>query len=89
VLRQAAATGLLARADKGLDTLIGEGGVKVSGGEKQRLERAPAFEVFEPRHRESMGSTPGAVEVRRCTGGMSSSGKKKEKRDKEKKDGVA
>ena len=52
-------------------------------------ERAPAFEVFEPRHRESMGSTPGAVEVRRCTGGMSSSGKKKEKRDKEKKDGVA
>jgi ATP-binding cassette subfamily B protein len=37
VLRQAACHTLLARADKGLDTLIGEGGVKVSGGEKQRL----------------------------------------------------
>jgi len=37
VLHQAACQNLLARADKGLDTMIGEGGVKVSGGEKQRL----------------------------------------------------
>jgi ATP-binding cassette subfamily B protein len=43
VLRRSAADSLLARADKGLDTLIGEGGVKVSGGEKQRLSIARAL----------------------------------------------
>ena len=43
VLKKAACNSLLARADKGLDTLIGEGGVKVSGGEKQRLSIARAL----------------------------------------------
>lgn len=43
VLHQAACRNLLARADKGLDTVIGEGGVKVSGGEKQRLSIARAL----------------------------------------------
>ena len=43
MLRKAACDSLLARADKGLDTLIGEGGVKVSGGEKQRLSIARAL----------------------------------------------
>ena len=43
VLKKAACDSLLARADRGLDTLIGEGGVKVSGGEKQRLSIARAL----------------------------------------------
>lgn len=43
VLQQAACQNLMARADKGLDTIIGEGGVKVSGGEKQRLSIARAL----------------------------------------------
>ena len=43
VLKKASCTSILARADKGLDTLIGEGGVKVSGGEKQRLSIARAL----------------------------------------------
>jgi ATP-binding cassette, subfamily B, bacterial len=42
-LRKAACDNLLARASRGLDTVIGEGGVKVSGGEKQRLSIARAL----------------------------------------------
>ncbi len=53
VLRQASAETLLERAEKGLATRIGEGGVKVSGGEKQRLSiarcllRQPDLMVFD------------------------------------------
>ncbi|MBC7412603.1 MAG: ABC transporter ATP-binding protein [Bacteroidia bacterium] len=43
VLKKASCEKLLARADNGLDSLIGEGGVKVSGGEKQRLSIARAL----------------------------------------------
>jgi ATP-binding cassette, subfamily B, bacterial len=43
VLKKAACDSLLARAENGLDTVIGEGGVKVSGGEKQRLSIARAL----------------------------------------------
>lgn len=42
-LNRASCHTLMRRADKGLDTVIGEGGVKVSGGEKQRLSIARAL----------------------------------------------
>ncbi|HUQ66182.1 MAG TPA: ABC transporter ATP-binding protein [Flavitalea sp.] len=43
VLMQASCQNLLLRAEKGLDTMIGEGGLKLSGGEKQRLSIARAL----------------------------------------------
>jgi ATP-binding cassette subfamily B protein len=43
VLDAAACRRLLARAPEGLSTVIGEGGVKVSGGERQRLSIARAL----------------------------------------------
>jgi ATP-binding cassette subfamily B protein len=43
VLQKSACQSLMARASNGLDTVIGEGGVKVSGGEKQRLSIARAL----------------------------------------------
>jgi ATP-binding cassette subfamily B protein len=42
-LHKASCQNLLARAEKGLDTVIGEGGLKLSGGEKQRLSIARAL----------------------------------------------
>ncbi|MEY2671775.1 MAG: hypothetical protein RL687_192 [Candidatus Parcubacteria bacterium] len=42
-LNKSACDGLLSRAEKGLDTVIGENGVKVSGGEKQRISIARAL----------------------------------------------
>lgn len=42
-LKKASCTNLLNRADKGIDTVIGEGGLKLSGGEKQRISIARAL----------------------------------------------
>jgi ATP-binding cassette subfamily B protein len=47
-LDKAACDHLLARSEKGIDTQIGEGGIKMSGGEKQRLSIARAL-VRHPR----------------------------------------
>ena len=43
VLTKASCENLLSRSEKGIDTVIGEGGMKVSGGEKQRLSIARAL----------------------------------------------
>jgi len=43
VLSKASCMNLLLRAEKGLETMIGEGGLKLSGGEKQRLSIARAL----------------------------------------------
>lgn len=43
VLKRAACYSILNRADKGIDATIGEGGMKLSGGEKQRLSIARAL----------------------------------------------
>jgi ATP-binding cassette subfamily B protein len=42
-LNKASCQNLLIRAEKGIDTMIGEGGLKLSGGEKQRLSIARAL----------------------------------------------
>jgi ATP-binding cassette subfamily B protein len=53
VLKKAASQSILARADKGLETVIGEGGLKLSGGERQRLSiarsllRSPRLMIFD------------------------------------------
>jgi len=53
VLQKAASKSILDRADKGLNTVIGEGGLKLSGGERQRLSiarsllRSPKLMIFD------------------------------------------
>jgi ATP-binding cassette, subfamily B, bacterial len=53
VLEKSACQNLLARSDKGINSVIGEGGIKISGGEKQRLSiarsllRNPKLIVFD------------------------------------------
>lgn len=42
-LESAACQNLLARGENGIDSVIGEGGIKISGGEKQRLSIARAL----------------------------------------------
>ena len=42
-LNQSSCQNLLSRAEKGIETMIGEGGLKLSGGEKQRLSIARAL----------------------------------------------
>ena len=42
-LKKSSATALIERAEKGIETVIGEGGLKLSGGEKQRIAIARAL----------------------------------------------
>jgi ATP-binding cassette subfamily B protein len=42
-LQKASCNNLLAKADNGIDSMIGEGGLKLSGGEKQRISIARAL----------------------------------------------
>ena len=43
VLHKASCTNLLMRSEKGIETVLGEGGMKLSGGEKQRISIARAL----------------------------------------------